>query len=737
MSLVATEPQPALAWTFNGTTTDYVSGLAPSSTFGSSSYVAGKYGQAIKFNNPGGTSANYISYALSGSYSPTSFTFAYWVNLGEIPVLNVQVPVYLTDSLASSTQLRIPLSPTVSSGSNPYIYNGTSILIGPNVSQGVWYHFCMVLKPGAGGSTAELYVNGVSYGTTLLTNNQAAVINNMYVGSANATFGAICSIDDLRIFNTSLTDAQVLSVYKQQGMPGRAELTLPMPRPGLEWQFESSNVESVTGLAPSFSTINGSLTTLPSYVSGNYGQAINFLNPVTGYAANGTPSNACVQYTTTSLGYSMNSFTISYWLNPSYAAFPLPSTGGQPSPLTLGLAGFNLQNQINSSSGLIYWFVTATMSSLAAIPLSKWSNHVLVSSNIDVNATTSNTIMSYYINSVFQASANLAVSGNSLNLLTLGGRTDKAIGFAGLVDDVRVYNAILTPSQINAIYNSSGMPSRQVLVGAPLFSQLSAAAASSAVGAFSLRAVNGVTARAVQIRRSSDSVTLDFYADSLGNLLTQPVVGQTLANWLAGSIGYVTTWYDQTGKGNDMNQPTTANQPVLTTTTTPASLIFTGTEYFQNTVPFTFNFGSGAFTLRYVVSNNTGGIVLYKADSADFVWSYAEKKFWLGDGTIIETSQGGYPSQVGNSEDYVLGAAAIGSSKTSVVHRGRSITNVPIYVNGTIQSLSRNSINMKTDPGNYLYFGKAGSASNYIGNMYEIEIFSTALSDADRLVLEN
>jgi hypothetical protein len=233
------------------------------------------------------------------------------------------------------------------------------------------------------------------------------------------------------------------------------------------------------------------------------------------------------------------------------------------------------------------------------------------------------------------------------------------------------------------------------------------------------------------------SSTQDFYADRLGNLLTAPVTGQSLADWLGGATGYVTTWYDQSDAGNHMNQPTVGFQPTISLSTTPDSLIFSGTEYFQNTAPFTFNFGSGAFTLRYAVSNNTGGLVVYKANGNDFVWSTNEKKFWLGNGTTTETSRGGYPSQVGNSESYIYTDSAIGSTKTSVVHKATSTTAIPIYVNGTLQTLARNTLTMGTDPGNFLYFGRGGNASNYIGTFYEIEIFSTALSDADRLVLEN
>jgi hypothetical protein len=43
------------------------------------------------------------------------------------------------------------------------------------------------------------------------------------------------------------------------------------------------------------------------------------------------------------------------------------------------------------------------------------------------------------------------------------------------------------------------------------------------------------------------STAQDFYADRLGNLLTAPVTGQSLTNWLGDATGYITTWYDQSG----------------------------------------------------------------------------------------------------------------------------------------------------------------------------------------------
>jgi hypothetical protein len=119
------------------------------------------------------------------------------------------------------------------------------------------------------------------------------------------------------------------------------------------------------------------------------------------------------------------------------------------------------------------------------------------------------------------------------------------------------------------------------MVGSPLFSQLSASAIASSVGAFSLRAVNGTTPRAVQVKRSSDNATQDFYADRLGNLLTAPVTGQTLVNWLGGSTGNVVTWYDQSGRGNHATQATAANQPVIQKATKGPgyACVFTGNQW--------------------------------------------------------------------------------------------------------------------------------------------------------------
>ena len=80
--------------------------------------------------------------------------------------------------------------------------------------------------------------------------------------------------------------------------------------------------------------------------------------------------------------------------------------------------------------------------------------------------------------------------------------------------------------------------------------------------AYSLRNINHTyTGPVVNVRRSSDNATADFYASPVGSLLCTSGY-QDYSAWLGSSTGYVTTWYDQVA-GNNATQTTTAYQPTL------------------------------------------------------------------------------------------------------------------------------------------------------------------------------
>ena len=94
---------------------------------------------------------------------------------------------------------------------------------------------------------------------------------------------------------------------------------------------------------------------------------------------------------------------------------------------------------------------------------------------------------------------------------------------------------------------------------------LDAISTTNCSGAYAVfRVSTSYTGPTVNVRRSSDSATSDFYADPYGQMgTTVNGGGTTLESWLGTDTAYVTKWYDQSGKGNHATQTTNGNQPTL------------------------------------------------------------------------------------------------------------------------------------------------------------------------------
>jgi hypothetical protein len=86
---------------------------------------------------------------------------------------------------------------------------------------------------------------------------------------------------------------------------------------------------------------------------------------------------------------------------------------------------------------------------------------------------------------------------------------------------------------------------------------------STCYGAYAAFCVSSsYTGATMTVRKDSDNVTSDFYADAYGNLGTAlNGTGTSINSWLGSATGYVSEWYDQSGKGNHATQTTTTQQP--------------------------------------------------------------------------------------------------------------------------------------------------------------------------------
>jgi hypothetical protein len=264
------------------------------------------------------------------------------------------------------------------------------------------------------------------------------------------------------------------------------------------------------------------------------------------------------------------------------------------------------------------------------------------------------------------------------------------------------------------------------LTGSPLFSQLSPSAVSSATGVFSLKAVNGTTVRAIQVKRQSDNTTQDFWADRLGNLLTAPVTGIPLQNWLAGSTGNVVIWYDQSRAGNHVTQTVAANQPTLNLSN--ATISFNGSQWLSNASP------TGMFIPLY--QNAYSIVTKHRQWTVGAAWStgntvsYANGTFnglrWAT-GNYYQNYRGGGFVQFGPQPGTYPVVATVVNDRV----------NDTGYVNGV--SSPSSSVLPNIDPAFSQFIGyDANSGSNRLqGELHAVISFQSALSTADRVTIES
>ena len=211
-------PQPSLAWQFEGTTTDYVSGLTGTTTGTATYNSGGKYGQSLIMNG-----SSYVKYTKTLGYNlgTGGATFAMWFKLLAVPV---GANFWIFGASGTSYSDRI------------YILVGTSGLIGwtfidntlagkalnspSNLVVGAWTHLTFTLFNG----TMTMYINGAQVATRSDAPMSGVVLDTQ-VSIAALAGGSGNNInaeyDDLRIFDRALTSTQVQSIYNQQGMPSR------------------------------------------------------------------------------------------------------------------------------------------------------------------------------------------------------------------------------------------------------------------------------------------------------------------------------------------------------------------------------------------------------------------------------------------------------------------------------------------------------------------------------------
>lgn len=201
---------------------------------------------------------------------------------------------------------------------------------------------------------------------------------------------------------------------------------------------------------------------------------------------------------------------------------------------------------------------------------------------------------------------------------------------------------------------------------------------------------------------------------------------------LSGSA--VTAWADKVA-GYSFTQATGAAQPAYAATALNGlpGVQFSGAQYLQG-LGVTPSFAE-PFTVFFVISSYTGGLLLFKTDSGALTWSTTgQKKLWMGNGTITETSTGARLSMVQNGGGYSRAATSAATAVSVVALRLDSATTTTHFVNGAYVASSNNSFNINVaDIGdNTLCIGgPAAQATQFSGTVHEIIRYNTALPNVD------
>lgn len=299
-------------------------------------------------------------------------------------------------------------------------------------------------------------------------------------------------------------------------------------------------------------------------------------------------------------------------------------------------------------------------------------------------------------------------------------------------------NAIQDTSTITTLSNTLAYTSplpNPCLNQVPVLDAISTTTKSACRGAYALvRLSMSYTGATVNIRRGLDNATSDFYADIQGNLNTAiNNTGTTLSNWLQGTIGYVTIWYDQSGNGNNATQATNGLQPVISPFSNyPANDVnwlvdsqTSGTQRMlipSGTVPISTTNAPYSFVFRHQAWNNTVGGILGAGTGAT---SQANAVRAGSDGSV-----GYYNYWYGN--DFTLGSNAqrVAGNQVIITYNGSTQTG---YIN-TTQITSVTHTGGTTAAGQqYLFSDTVGNYMN--GQVYYFYIFNISIPDIDRLKL--
>jgi len=416
----------------------------------SSGWGLGKFGSALVFDG----SSDYVSInGVADEVTETSFAVSNWVKCSA----NGDYTVWGTNN-STASQNKTGLF--IDTGGNLYVWDGSNeaaeITGTVSMCNNSWHHVVYSRT----GSTGTLYIDGVSQGTH--TAGDAFASNDLWAIGVEWEPGLTLSfylngmIDDFRVYSRPLSGTEVLNLYNsgliKVGSSNAQKNIVTTSLIGY-WTLDGGEMTTSTAYDRSSSGSTLSLLNGPTKTVGKVGQSVNM--DAVDDELYCTDAN-CGGTTGGKYDMGTRDWTAMAWIKPenggtncNIRGTVVGKIGDDEIGWYIGIGGQYICAEIRGASN-----ISSTLDG-SQVPLNEWS-HIAVVFDRDGN-------MTRYLNGVQTGtqdniSANNGSSVDHPHNFCIGGR-DGAGGcierlFDGSIDEVRVYERVLTSSEIKQIYNA-------------------------------------------------------------------------------------------------------------------------------------------------------------------------------------------------------------------------------------------------------------------------------------------
>jgi len=429
-------------WSFEdatGTVATDFSGKGHTGTFVNSiGWQDGKRGKAVAMNVTGGDYIQAPTLRAADSLDSAG-SFAFWFKGDALSSTNETI--ISTHNWDTS---RDGFVATVRSNAGLYVE-----LDSASASQGVaqWtemesgrYYHCAGTWDG---SLITLYVNGAVVATSTQTVTPATTINPLRLGenAAGSSRGFAGILDEVRIYNRALGATEVAALYntnsRQTILSGSQNLRGPQNGLVGLWSFDGKDVYNTTAYDRSGQSNTATLQGGVTKVNGKLGQALQF-DGADDWVNAGSAS---------AIDLVTGDYTLTAWVKPNVLtgnqAIIAKSASSNDKAYSLMLGGSEVY--VDGENGGNDAYVTTTG---AGLVVGNWYH-------LAATMTSSTLGVKIYVNGVEQATTgSIPVRPIETNAdLVFGSVQYAGTYYNGFIDEVRIYNRVLSTAEISQLYN--------------------------------------------------------------------------------------------------------------------------------------------------------------------------------------------------------------------------------------------------------------------------------------------